>query len=113
MSSIFNYDILSNFRYTDIFFYHNIDQRITLNDGLIDNESSDIVSSILKLGEKPYKGDSKSGHKCSGTLHFHTNIKELHRLNVLGNDSDDGVDGLLKNVKKAVTLIDEKKEATI
>jgi hypothetical protein len=53
MSSIFNYDILSNFRYTDIFFYHNLDQRLELN-GKIDHASSDIISNLLKMGEKPF-----------------------------------------------------------
>ena len=53
MSSIFNYDILSNFRYTDIFFYHNLDQRLELG-GKIDHASSDIISNLLKMGEKQY-----------------------------------------------------------
>ena len=57
MASIFNYDILSNFRYTDIFFYHALDQRLVLN-GNIDHKSSDVVSNVLKMGEKTYQTHS-------------------------------------------------------
>ena len=56
LSSIFNYDILSNFRYSEIFFYQALDQRIEV-DGVIDHSFSDNVTVALKLGEKPYNKD--------------------------------------------------------
>lgn len=44
LMNIPNYDILSNYRYCDQFFYMQMDRRV-------ENESSDFVTQVLYLGE--------------------------------------------------------------
>ena len=44
LMNIPNYDILSNYRYCDLFFYMQMDRRV-------ENESSDFVTQVLYLGE--------------------------------------------------------------
>jgi len=78
MSSIFNYDILSNFRYADVFFYHPLDQRLEI-DGKIDHNSSDIVANVLKMGEKRFKNMSHRKAKFR-MMKFSTNPSMARHL---------------------------------
>lgn len=98
MSSIFNYDILSNFRYTDIFFYHNLDQRLELG-GKIDHTSSDIISNLLKMGEKQYSVNLHRKPKFR-IMKFHTDPNmALKMANAEESDGIDDIDDLFDTIK--------------
>ena len=61
-----NFDILSNMRYADAFFYTPMDVRS-------ENHSSDMVARILYLAEQPYD-TSKSG---AGKFRLHSRASEM------------------------------------
>ena len=105
MSSIFNYDILSNFRYTDIFFYHSLDHRLEINHK-IDHASSDIVANALKMGEKRFQYSEHKDHPNFMTtrpyypLKFSTAPAEALRLaNADEPDEIDDIDDLVDVIK--------------